>query len=278
MVQYDNSATAFDVVPLTRDVELIVVRPPKTKSDRARDGDARVQRRGREGRLPPDKHHLVRTRGRNSAVDTTERPTARRAAGATRPVRRRSSGRSPCFEGSRAARLGPLVSVKDHGVVRVADPDGGSRTSRRPQRGQGPTGARPGTTSYRRADTSVANAPRRPDVPATQDDWLIIHLVGALLVLTSVLVFPAIVLNGYLVRVLRESGEPDPRLPAFTDWGELFVDGLKFATVNLAYGAVFLVPYALLLALLAGDGANPAGSVAVALGALVFLVGFALAA
>jgi len=74
--------------------------------------------------------------------------------------------------------------------------------------------------------------------PRAGDDWLETLLVGGVLSLLGVLVVPAIVVNGYLVRVLRAGVEGDETLPRFTDWVDLFVDGLLVLLVELVYVGV----------------------------------------
>ena len=80
------------------------------------------------------------------------------------------------------------------------------------------------------------------DYPRTGDDALTTILIGGVLSLFGFLVIPAILVSGYLVRVLRGSmaGVGDP--PVFDDWGDLFIDGLKAFVVGVVYSIVpFLV-------------------------------------
>lgn len=74
------------------------------------------------------------------------------------------------------------------------------------------------------------------------DDWLSTIIVGGVLTLLAVLVFPAIILQGYLVRVLDHAARRERTPPSFTQWGALFVDGLKLFVVNLVYGLFVIVP------------------------------------
>ncbi len=83
--------------------------------------------------------------------------------------------------------------------------------------------------------------------PRGGDDWLSTLLVGGILTILSFLILPAFVLQGYLVRVLDAAARRERTPPSFTQWGALFVDGLKVFVVNLVYGLVVLIPLALLL-------------------------------
>lgn len=84
--------------------------------------------------------------------------------------------------------------------------------------------------------------------PRRDDDWLVTVLIGGVLTLLGFLVIPAILVNGYLLRVTRAAvrGEAEP--PAFDDWGELLVDGVLVWVVELVYVGV----PGLLLALIMG--------------------------
>lgn len=84
------------------------------------------------------------------------------------------------------------------------------------------------------------------EYPRRGDDTVKTILVGGLLTLTSILVVPALFLQGYMMRVLRQ-GHEDAYPPAFDDWGGMFVDGLKALAISLVYGlvaaaVVFVVP------------------------------------
>lgn len=63
-------------------------------------------------------------------------------------------------------------------------------------------------------------------------------LIGSLLGFASVLVVPAFLLAGYLVRVLGSAARGESAPPAFDDWGSMFVTGLKATVVAFVYGLV----------------------------------------
>lgn len=78
--------------------------------------------------------------------------------------------------------------------------------------------------------------------PLRTDDRVATLIIGGALIVASVLVLPAFVLQGYLVRVLRSAASEEREAPSFTDWGELFVDGLKLVVVQAAYSLVISIP------------------------------------
>lgn len=70
-------------------------------------------------------------------------------------------------------------------------------------------------------------------------------VVGGVLVLTAPLVLPALLLAGYLLRVMDAAARGRDVPPAFGGWGGLLVDGLKSVVVVLVWG---VLPVALLVA------------------------------
>ncbi|WP_318569251.1 DUF4013 domain-containing protein [Salinigranum marinum] len=119
--------------------------------------------------------------------------------------------------------------------------------------------------------------------PRRGDDWLSTLLVGGVLTLLGVLVLPAFVVQGYLVRVLDHAARRERTPPSFTQWGTLFVDGLKLTVVNFVYGLFVLVPLAIVLGAIlvfipsdpmiaeAGAGSPPPAPTVVGPGPLVFV-------
>ncbi|WP_135824362.1 DUF4013 domain-containing protein [Halorussus ruber] len=79
------------------------------------------------------------------------------------------------------------------------------------------------------------------------DDGTETILVGGLLTLLGWLLIPAVLVAGYLQRVLARTNDGEPA-PSFDDWADLFWDGLKAIGVVIAYVAV---PIVLLTAVLA---------------------------
>lgn len=77
--------------------------------------------------------------------------------------------------------------------------------------------------------------------PLTGDEARKSILIGTLLTLFSVLILPAVVLVGYLIRVLRTSLAGADEVPVYDEWGELIVDGLKGTAIALAYFAIPIV-------------------------------------
>ncbi|GAA0229572.1 DUF4013 domain-containing protein [Haladaptatus pallidirubidus] len=83
------------------------------------------------------------------------------------------------------------------------------------------------------------------------DDAAKTVLIGGLLAIFGFLIIPALIVEGYVIRVLRRGSAGDTEAPVFSDWGTLTVDGLKAAIITLVY---FLVP-AILAAVFVGGGA-----------------------
>ena len=79
--------------------------------------------------------------------------------------------------------------------------------------------------------------------PYDEGDGLKTLAIGGLLSLLGFLLFPAILVSGYTLRVLRDVDAGEDDLPAFDDWVAMFVDGLKAIAVAIAY---VLVPAVLL--------------------------------
>ena len=79
-------------------------------------------------------------------------------------------------------------------------------------------------------------------VPFADEGWIKTVLVGSVLSLLGFLIVPALLVNGYLLRVLGAGAASESELPGFDDWGGLLVDGLKLVAVVFAYvlGALFL--------------------------------------
>jgi hypothetical protein len=99
--------------------------------------------------------------------------------------------------------------------------------------------------------------------PLNGDNALARIVIGGLLGFGSFLIIPAFALMGYLVWVLGGAARGEEEPPAFENWGEMIVDGLKATVVALVYG---IIPFALVFVsmfVIAGGGASgsdaPAG-------------------
>lgn len=109
--------------------------------------------------------------------------------------------------------------------------------------------------------------------PTQRDDWLRTVLIGSALLLFGVLLVPALLAYGYVVAVLRRSVDGVDAPPAFEDWGDLLVDGLKAWAIGLVYMLVPAIVFALTvggsaLALATGTDAGAGAGVAGFLGGL----------
>lgn len=108
------------------------------------------------------------------------------------------------------------------------------------------------------------------------EDWVKTVLIGGVLSLLSVLIVPTILVAGYLVRVVRATMHGDEQPPAFDEWGDLAVDGLKAAVIAIVYGFVPTLIAGVLVGgavftIVMGDAAGSSGLAA--LGGLGILVG-----
>lgn len=118
------------------------------------------------------------------------------------------------------------------------------------------------------------------------EGWVRTVLIGGILSLLGVLVVPTILVAGYLVRVVRATMHGDERPPAFDEWGDMAVEGLKATVVALVYGLVPMLIAGVLVggsvfAIVLGQGSNGAGligGIGVLVGVLVaFVLGLAAA-
>jgi hypothetical protein len=71
--------------------------------------------------------------------------------------------------------------------------------------------------------------------PSNSDDWLKTMLIGGVLIVTSFLIIPAFLLQGYFVRVLRSAARGEDTPPSFDDWEKMLVEGLKMTVIGVAY-------------------------------------------
>lgn len=104
--------------------------------------------------------------------------------------------------------------------------------------------------------------------PLTGDSALARIVIGGLLGFGSFLIIPAFALLGYLVWVLGGAARGEEEPPAFENWGEMIVDGLKATVVALVYG---IVPFALVffsIFVIAGGGASGSDAAAGILGGI----------
>jgi uncharacterized Tic20 family protein len=69
-------------------------------------------------------------------------------------------------------------------------------------------------------------------------------LIGGALVLSSPLLIPGLLLEGYLLRVMNAGARGRGVPPAFGDWGRLLADGLKAVFVFVVWGLLPLVALA----------------------------------
>lgn len=113
------------------------------------------------------------------------------------------------------------------------------------------------------------------EFPRRGEDWLQTVLIGGVLSLLSFLIIPGIIVNGYLLRVLRAGIDGDETPPTFGDWVDLLVDGILVWVVQFVYvgiPAFLLLMVAGSFALFAAAANDPGGAAAAVAGGLVALL------
>lgn len=94
------------------------------------------------------------------------------------------------------------------------------------------------------------------------------------LLIGSILIIPAFLAWGYLLRIVEHTIYGSNELPVFDDWSRMFSDGLKYIVSNIIY---FIVPLALIILSLVGMGFSArSGSSQTAVYLLLLLVGLIL--
>jgi hypothetical protein len=113
------------------------------------------------------------------------------------------------------------------------------------------------------------------------DEWTRTVVIGGLATLFGFLVVPAVLVAGYLVRVLQAATNEHEEPPTFDDPRVLATVGLRASAVVAAYGLAFLLVSAVILAVVgnvdAGSGLTAADALVLALVALNVAVGLVTA-
>ncbi len=116
--------------------------------------------------------------------------------------------------------------------------------------------------------------------PRNSDSAIKNVAIGGVLLLLGFLVVPTVFVLGYVVRTLRGVLDGVEEPPAFDDWNDLGMDGLKALAIGIAYS---LVPTAIVVAALfatgltAGLGGSGSGS-GLAVGLIILLAGLLVTA
>lgn len=77
--------------------------------------------------------------------------------------------------------------------------------------------------------------------PRNADDWLTNVFLGGVMVIFSICLFPAFIVQGYVVRVLRSAALDEETPPSFDEMGDLLVDGLKAYAITIGYMIIPIV-------------------------------------
>jgi hypothetical protein len=83
--------------------------------------------------------------------------------------------------------------------------------------------------------------------PIGGDRWIKAMLIGSLLVLLTPLIVPVLAVNGYIVRLHQRKAAGDDRLPAFDDWAQLTIDGLKVMIIGFTYALIPLIVFLMMV-------------------------------
>jgi hypothetical protein len=100
-------------------------------------------------------------------------------------------------------------------------------------------------------------------------------LIGGVLLVFFFLLIPVFAFNGYLLRVIGTTVEGESEPPAWDDWGQLIVDGIKFSIVGLVYS---IVPLAVIFGIggtllgLGGAAGDSGGGIIAGFGLMAFLL------
>lgn len=114
--------------------------------------------------------------------------------------------------------------------------------------------------------------------PMENDDWVMTTIIGGLLVAFGFLLIPTVFVYGYIVQTIRGSLAGDTEPPVFSDWGGLFVEGLKAWAIGFVYMLVPLIVFAIavggsVVTMSTGTESGAAlGTTAFLLGGLAFVV------
>lgn len=77
--------------------------------------------------------------------------------------------------------------------------------------------------------------------PFNGEDKLRTYAIGTLLAISSIFIIPAFFLLGYYVKVMRQTIDGTKDIPAFEDFGKLFVDGLRFTGILVVYIVISII-------------------------------------
>ena len=111
--------------------------------------------------------------------------------------------------------------------------------------------------------------------PMQGDSWIVQMLIGGVLLTFFFLLIPLLAFNGYLLRVIGTTVRGESQPPAWDDWGELIVDGIKFTIVGLVYS---IVPMVVIFGVggaligLGGAAGNSSGGLIAGFGLMAFLL------
>jgi len=108
-------------------------------------------------------------------------------------------------------------------------------------------------------------------------DWIGRIAIGGLLAAFSLLIIPAFLLVGYLIRVLKTTvgGAEEP--PAFDEWGDMFIKGIVGTAIGIIYSVIPFVVFGVVGFVLFGiigvaGGAGDGGGIVAGFGLMALLL------
>lgn len=114
--------------------------------------------------------------------------------------------------------------------------------------------------------------------PTESDDWLVTVGIGGVATILSVLIIPAFLVAGYLLRAIRAGMDDAEEPPVFDEWGDLLTEGLVATIITIVYQIVPTIVFGVFVAgsalalLTGGDAATGAGLAGLFVGFLVWWV------
>ncbi|MCO8246021.1 MULTISPECIES: DUF4013 domain-containing protein [unclassified Haladaptatus] len=113
--------------------------------------------------------------------------------------------------------------------------------------------------------------------PTKGDSGIARIIIGGTLAFFSFLLIPGIFVGGYMMQVLAATSRDEELPPDFTDWGVMFVDGIKGFVVGFVYALVPIVIMIVMFTLIGLGNSGDSTGVLSGIGVLGLLVTFVLA-
>lgn len=113
--------------------------------------------------------------------------------------------------------------------------------------------------------------------PTKGDGGIARLIIGGTLTFFSIFLIPAFFVAGYMMRTMKAASRNEEEPPEFTDWGAMFVDGVKGAVVAIAYSLIPIVVMAVMFIVIGLGSSNDSVGVLGGIGIVGLLVSLVLA-